>query len=130
MSSTGVDAVLFVKDLQRAGAFYVGALGMKCLFSDQDHWRLDCQGFELIVHQIPHHLAADIEIATPPERRVWAAIRLDYPVPNLAESRQRARTLGGGIDAAPPPWADANAKFYFGYDPEGNQFGVSELVLE
>jgi len=130
MSSSRVDAVLFVKDLSRVATFYTGALGMTCLFRDGDHWRLDCRGFELIVHQIPGHIAADIRIDTPPERRVWGAIRLDYPVRDLGESRLMAQALGGGIDDTPPPWADPNEKFFFGYDPEGNQFGVSELARQ
>ena len=44
---------------------------------------------------------------------------------DIAESRRKARSLGGDIDEAAPPWADADAKFFFGYDPEGNQFGVN-----
>lgn len=126
MASSSVGAVLFVKDLQRVAAFYANALMMRCSVSDKDHWRLECDGFELIVHQIPPHLAADIKIDTPPERRVWAAIRLDYPVADLGESRRIAQSLGGGIDATPPEWADPHENFYYGYDPEGNQFGVSE----
>jgi hypothetical protein len=26
----------------------------------------------------------------------------------------------------PPEWAERDANFFFGYDPEGNQFGVRE----
>ena len=57
---------------------------------------------------------------------MWAATRLDFPVASVKDSRKLARSLGGDIDDAPPPWADRNADFFFGYDPEGNQFGVSE----
>ena len=65
-------------------------------------------------------------IAQPPIRRVWGAIRLDFPVSSVGDSRKLARALGGDVDEAPPPWADRNANLFFGYDPEGNQFGVSE----
>ena len=65
-------------------------------------------------------------IAQPPIRRVWGAIRLDFPVASIADSRKLARALGGDIDDAPPAWADPNANFFFGHDPEGNQFGVSQ----
>lgn len=126
MQGSKVSAVLFVKHLQRTAEFYVNALGMHCSFSDDDHAKLHCHDFQLIVHQIPQHIAAEIDLESPPERRVWGALRLDYPVRNLAESRKLAQTLGGGIDDAPPTWAERGANFYLGHDPEGNQFGVSE----
>jgi predicted enzyme related to lactoylglutathione lyase len=119
-----------VKDLQRVAAFYSGALGMKCTASDSDHARLNSEGFELIVHQIPKHIADNITVEQPPERRVWGAIRLDYPVANIGESRKRAHTLGGAIDDAPPPWGDASTQFFLGYDPEGNVFGVSPSAAD
>jgi catechol 2,3-dioxygenase-like lactoylglutathione lyase family enzyme len=119
-----VRAVLFAKDLEKVAAFYVGALGMTRTFGDQDHAVLDCAGFQLIVHQIPKHIADAIAIRQPPERRVRGALRLDYPVSSIEDSRRLARSLGGDIDDAPPAWAPADAGFFFGYDPEGNQFGV------
>ena len=122
MKGSKVSAVLFVKHLQRTADFYVNALGMQCSFSDDDHSRLQCHDFQLVVHQIPKH----IELETPPERRVWGALRLDYPVRSIAESRSLAQRFGGGIDETPPGWADRDANFFLGHDPEGNQFGVSE----
>ena len=107
-------------------AFYSTALGMSVVASDEYHCRLTCHGFELVVHQIPKHIADGIVIERPPKRRESGAIRLDYPVQNIEESRRRAHSLGGGIDDAPPQWAERSANFYFGYDPEGNQFGVSQ----
>lgn len=124
MEAGQVGAVLFVKDLKRVAAFYQGALGMTCTTSDDHHFALQCSGFTLIVHQIPKHIADGIVIEQPPTRRVWGAIRLDYPVPNLAESRKLAQSLGGGIDEV-SPW-NPNDNFFLGYDPEGNQLGVSE----
>jgi catechol 2,3-dioxygenase-like lactoylglutathione lyase family enzyme len=89
METSTVRAVLFVKDLVGATAFYAGALGMTRVSGDQDHAVMNCDGFELVVHQIPKQIADTIVIAQPPIRRVWGAM-------------------------------------FFGYDPEGNQFGVSE----
>jgi hypothetical protein len=126
MESSNVSAVLFVKDLKRLTAFYAGALDMQLFSGDHDHSVLHCRGFQLIVHQIPKPIADDIEVAKPPERRVWGAIRLDFSVLNIDDSRKRALSLGGDIDDVPPAWAERNAKFYFGYDPEGNQFGVRQ----
>ena len=126
METSSVRAVLFVKDLGRAAAFYIGALAMTRASGDDDHAVLECDGFELVVHRIPKPIADTIVIAEPPIRRVWGAIRLDFPVASVADSRSLARSLGGEIDAAPPAWADPNANFFFGHDPEGNQFGVSQ----
>jgi hypothetical protein len=121
-----VRAVLFVKELGRAATFYVGALGMRRAAGDLDHAVLERDGFELLVHQIPRPVAETIVITQPPVRRVWGAIRLDFPVASVAGARKLARSLGGDVDDAPPAWADPNANFFLGYDPEGNQFGVSE----
>jgi catechol 2,3-dioxygenase-like lactoylglutathione lyase family enzyme len=126
MAENQVNAVLFVKDLRAVAQFYSKALGLRVIASDEHHWQLDCAGFELVIHQIPKHIADTIVLERPPTPRVWGAVRLDYPVRSVAESRRAARALGGKIDDKPPDWADPNAKFFFGYDPEGNQFGVRE----
>jgi predicted enzyme related to lactoylglutathione lyase len=125
MESSQVRAVLFAKDLERVATFYAGALEMTRTFGDKDHVVLSCDGFQLVVHQIPKHIADTIEVKQPPARRTTGAIRLDYPVSSIESSRKLARSFGGDIDDAPPPWAERSANFYFGYDPEGNQFGVS-----
>jgi predicted enzyme related to lactoylglutathione lyase len=117
---------VFAKDLNRVAAFYVQALGMRCSANDEYHWALDGHGFHLIVHQIPKRIADEIKIEQPPERRVWGAIRLNFPVQRIEDSRRVARSLSGEIDDSPPEWADRSANFFLGYDPEGNVFGVSE----
>ena len=128
MESSNVSAVLFAKDLKKVAAFYTQALGMTCGFSDEYHWALKGCGFDLIVHQIPKHIASEITIQQPPERRVWGAIRLDFPVQSIDDSRKIARSFGGEVDAAPPEWAESSANFFLGYDPEGNVIGVSQHV--
>ena len=50
MSASKVSAVLFVKDLPTVAAFYSTALAMRVVVSDDYHTRLDCFGFELVVH--------------------------------------------------------------------------------
>jgi predicted enzyme related to lactoylglutathione lyase len=101
MESSKVSAVLFAKNLQRVATFYSMALGMKCASSDEYHSVLHCRGFELIVHQIPKHIADDIVVESLPKGRVGGAVRLDYPVQDIDESRRAARSLGGDIDDAP-----------------------------
>jgi predicted enzyme related to lactoylglutathione lyase len=122
---TTVSAVLFAKDARRLARFYEEVFGAIVRGEDEQHAALDVQGFRLIVHQIPAHLAKDVELRNPPLRRETGAIRLDYPVGDLVKARNAARLLGGQIDEAPPAWAFAESSFFLGFDPEGNVFGVS-----
>ena len=121
-----IRAVLFARDLNGVAAFYSEALGMNREGGDESHALLRQKGFELIVHQIPKQIADSIEIEQPPIRRVNGSVRLDYPVESIESSRTVAKSLGGDIDEAPPPWADDGTNFYLGFDPEGNVFGVSQ----
>lgn len=123
MNIERVRGVLFAKNFERVMAFYVGALGMTRAGGDDDHAVLRHDGFELVVHRIPANVAATIVIADPPVRRAWAALRLDYPVASVEDTRKLARSLGGDVDEQPPPWA-GSVDFFLGYDPEGNQFGL------
>ena len=124
---SSVSAVLFARDARRLAQFYVVVFGAAVSTMDADHAALDLGAFRLVIHQIPGHLAKAIEIRDPPLRRESGAIRLDYPVPDVVAARPAAKQLGGQIDDAPPPWADANTRFRLGFDPEGNVFGVSDL---
>lgn len=125
---SNVRAVLFAKDLSRVADFYTLALGMARGERDEDHSVLRCNGFELIVHQIPKHIADGIEIKEPVARNAGGGVRLDFPIESIQDSRARARSMGGAIDEAPPDWADSDINFFLGHDPEGNVFGVSQQV--
>ena len=122
----GVSATLFVQDLKRVSVFYAQALGMTESYSDEHHVILNCRGFNLIVHQIPQHLAAGITSEQPLHRRAEGALRLNLRVESIAETRRLARGLGGEVDDTPPAWAGPNATTFLGYDPEGNVFKLSE----
>ena len=124
--SPAVSAVLFAKDARGLARFYVGVFDGKMVAEDEYHAALDVRGFRLIVHQIPARFMKDIEIRNPPERRESGAIRLDYPVDDLVKARNHAKQLGGQIDDAPPGWASAASRFFLGFDPEGNVFGVTD----
>jgi predicted enzyme related to lactoylglutathione lyase len=122
----GVSATLFVKDLKRVSVFYAQALGMTQTQGDEHHVHLNCRGFNLVVHQIPQHIAAGITSEQPSHRRVEAALRLNFPVTSIAEARRLARSLGGEVDDKPPAWAGLDANTFLGCDPEGNVFKLSE----
>jgi len=121
-----VSAVLFARNHEKVARFYQEALGLAQAKSDQDHTVLNCSGFELIVHQIPAEILADCKIEDPCARRNNGAIRLNFPVDSIDKARSAALSLGGQVDAAPPPWAGNDANFFLGVDPEGNVFKISE----
>jgi predicted enzyme related to lactoylglutathione lyase len=119
-----VSAVVFAKDLRKVAAFYTRVCSAEVKNEDAHHADLDCGGFQLIVHQIPEHYAKAMIISDPPRRREHGAVRLDFPIADVAASRAVARALGGEIDDRPPPWAGSDVSFRLGYDPEGNVFGA------
>ena len=121
-----IRAALFAKDLNRVAEFYSEALGMERGKWDECHAVLERSGFELIIHQVPAHIASGIQVQQPPIRREGGTVRLDYPVESLERSRVLANSFGGEIDTVPPPWAERDVNFFLGTDPEGNVFGVSQ----
>jgi predicted enzyme related to lactoylglutathione lyase len=124
MTAPKVSAVLFAKDARRVADFYVAVFGAALLERDERHAALDARGFNLVVLQIPAYLAQDVDVRNPPVRRETGAIRLDYPVADIVQARTRAERSGGQIDDSPPAWAGADARFFLGFDPEGNVFGA------
>jgi len=122
--SQPVSAVLFAKDHAKVASFYRDAFDARTVSGNGDHTVLELDGFQLMIHQIPRHLARDIALPNPVLRREQASLRLDFPTRNLERSRTVAKLLFGTIDDAPPPWAERDAKFHLGHDPEGNVFGV------
>ncbi len=125
MSSSEVSAVLFAKDQARVSTFYRDALGFTFVASGDDHSIFDCDGFEFVVHQIPQHLMGEASGGSP-ARRGNSPLRLNFPVDDIDTARSKAESLGGQVDASPPPWADSDANFFLGHDPEGNVFKVSQ----
>ena len=126
VEANSIRAVLFAKDLNRVATFYSEAIGMERGQAGEHHAVLKRSGFELIIHQIPVHISAGIEIERPPIRREGGAVRLDYPVESMESSRSLAKSMGGDIDEVPPSWAERDTNFFLGMDPEGNVFGVSQ----
>jgi predicted enzyme related to lactoylglutathione lyase len=122
--ATIVGAVLYVEDHVRVARFYREVLGLALIESETGHSRLLGPGFELVVHA---HSAKDRVAGNdtlPPKRRVEAALRMIYAVPDISACRSAAALHGGQIDRDPPGWAGADADLRLGHDPEGNVFQV------
>jgi predicted enzyme related to lactoylglutathione lyase len=123
MASAMVAAVVYAKDHTGVAAFYRDVLGVTPRESDADHTRLDCGGFDLIVHRVPGNGASTANVPAP-QRRERGAIRLIFSAADVDACRVTAATLGGEIDNHPPPWAQPGSKLRLGHDPEGNVFQV------
>jgi len=128
MNCEVVSATLFVRDLKSAADFYRDTFSAPVLTESESHVVLDCAGFELVVHQIPAALLPAVTSHEPVQRRERSAIRLTFPIRDLAQARRAAQARAGIIDADPPAWAGTDRRFFLGQDPEGNVFGVRVLT--
>ena len=117
---TQAGAVVFAKDLARVARFYEELLPMTVAHAERDHIVLQAPQFELVVHAIPKRVADSFEITVPPERRSETAIKLFFPVASLAEARDKAPALGGGLSPEKKEWEARGFRACDGYDPEGN----------
>jgi predicted enzyme related to lactoylglutathione lyase len=128
MGKHTVSAVLFAKSVLKVAPFYREVLGARSVDRGDVHELLDCDGFHLLVQQIPGALSETIEIDKPPVRREQTAVRLNFQVADLELARVNAQRLGGHIDDQPPPWAGGRTDVRLGYDPEGNVVGLKEVA--
>ena len=119
-----VGAVLFAKDFDRLTRFYVEAMGLTPLDRAESHTVLGCEGFRLVVHQIPPDVASGVKIDATPLRREGGAIKLSFAVEDLERIRQLVSRLGGMVDPPETEWTDDEATTCKGHDPEGNVFNV------
>ena len=90
MDKPKAGAVLFAKDHANLARFYTEAMRLTPVSRDADHIVLACEGFRLVVHQIPSAIADEIKIDTPPRRRESGAIKVvledwTFHAPTLVE---------------------------------------------
>ena len=126
MPSSCMRAVLYAKDLNTLSTFYQALFDAKVLHSDADHAALDLGGFKLFLHRLPVHLAKQVVITVPPQRREAAPLRLWFSVGSLESARSLAAAHGGCIDPGPPAWVVDSQSICTGHDPEGNVFQLLE----
>jgi predicted enzyme related to lactoylglutathione lyase len=124
MGKPRVGAVVFAKDYLGLTRFYVEAMGLSLWHRHDDHAVIGCEGFSLVIHQIPRDIAAAITIDRPPRRREQGAIKLSFAVDSLERVRQSVAALGGIVDPPDTEWSDDESTTCKGHDPEGNTFNV------
>lgn len=119
-------AVLYAKDLNQLVQFYSAVAGVDLEKSEDGFAVLGRAPSQFVIVRIPEHIAADIQIATPPVRREDAPIKLAFTVADIAGARNRAAELGGSLNPVEREWEFEGAKVCDGNDPEGNVFQVRQ----
>jgi catechol 2,3-dioxygenase-like lactoylglutathione lyase family enzyme len=115
-------AMIFVKDVDRMTAFYRDGLGLRHLTEESSEgWaKFDAGGAELALHQIPEHIARDIEITDPPSAREDTPIKLVFETEDLEAARAHLSAQGAVM------MEPANPRRCDGLDPEGNVFTIRQ----
>jgi predicted enzyme related to lactoylglutathione lyase len=117
---------VYAKDLARLTDFYAAIAGMSKLHETSELIVLQSPDIQLLVHQIPPQIAAEIIITLPPQRREDTALKFFFTVPSLAEARAVAHKLGGAVFHE--KWSGPGFTVCNAMDPEGNVFQLREKV--
>jgi hypothetical protein len=97
---------------------------MRLLNVTPDLTVLESEDIQLLVHQIPKHIAAENIIQVPPLRRENTALKFFFTVPSLVFARNEAARLGGEVFTE--NWQGPGFVVCNAMDPEGNVFQVRE----
>ena len=119
-------AVLFAKDPLRIALFYESLLAMMRTHAEKGLIVLESSTQQLVIHGIPRKIAESIDIASPPARRINTAVKLIFPVDDIAECRASAANLGGGLDPKDKEFVARGFRACDGFDPKGNVFQLRE----
>lgn len=117
---------IYAKDRHRLAHFYQSVLGFVLLEESDDLAILQSGSLQLVIHAIPQHIAATIDITSPPQPREDAALKFFFTVPSIAACRSAASPLDGGIFSG--EWTSSGFIMCNAFDPEGNIFQLRESV--
>ena len=125
----GLSAVIYVLDLDRMARFYEVVCDLSVVERvDGDFVTLETPALSLSLVQAPDHLAGEIDLRDPPQRREDAALKLSFPVASLARARSLAPDVGGIVDGPETEWEFRGMRVCHGQDPEGNVVSFREPV--
>jgi predicted enzyme related to lactoylglutathione lyase len=113
-------ALIYAANLDALAAFYREVFGMTTLTADADHHVIENDDAQLILHAIPRHIAEAYPIATPPEPREEAAIKLFFTVARLSATAETVTRLGGAVFGETYTFGEMYVRN--GMDNEGNIF--------
>lgn len=119
-------AVLYARDLDRLVAFYSG-LGLTVdEMQPGDYAVLTAPQAELSIIRIPQPLAAQIEIADPPQVRSGMPIKLAFVVPSIDAALAVAGGGGGRVEEGASRWMFRDHLVQDAIDPEGNKYQLRQ----
>jgi predicted enzyme related to lactoylglutathione lyase len=118
--------LIYAKDLALLSAFYRQLLSMTEVHASDELVVLRSPIGELIVHQIPAHIAETIVVESPPVPREEVAIKPFFPVASFAEAQARATSMGGALFG--PQYEGPGFRITNAYDPEGNIIQLREPI--
>jgi predicted enzyme related to lactoylglutathione lyase len=112
-------ALIFVKDLDLMASFYGGTVGLESIDDSRtESWaEFNAGQIRIILHAIPPHIAASIEITLPPRTREENPIKLIFEVDDLDAKMKRLQSEG--VTIVQRPWGACDV-----VDPEGNIFQI------
>jgi predicted enzyme related to lactoylglutathione lyase len=119
-------AVLYARDFRRLAEFYRRVAGLQGREAADDFICLESDAFQLVILQIPAHIAETITIETPPRRRESTPIKLVLFVASVEAGRSAARENGGELNPPEREWSFQGHKVCDGVDPEGNVFQLRQ----
>lgn len=82
-------AVIYVKDLDAANAFYAQVAGLPVAQREASHALLGAAPAQLVIRHIPAQIAESIVIARPPQRSEDAPVKLVFLVPSIGGAHAR-----------------------------------------
>ncbi|MBI5279561.1 MAG: glyoxalase/bleomycin resistance/dioxygenase family protein [Burkholderiales bacterium] len=111
---------MYAKGPEAMGRFYSQVCGLEATTRDRGFIVLERGALQLVIVAIPPHIAATIQVASPPVRQEDSAHKLMFVVPSIAAARALAPSLGGVVDPEEREWEFQGMRVCDGHDPEGN----------
>ena len=118
--------LIYAKDLALLASFYRHLLSMSEVHASDELVVLRSPDAELIVHQIPAHIAATFVVESPPVLREDTAIKPCFAVASVSEAQARATSMGGALFG--PQYEGPGFRITNAYDPEGNIMQLREPI--
>lgn len=115
---------VYACDAERVARFYEAVAGMARLHADAELIVLQSADIQLLVHRIPPHIAAQITISVPPQRREDQALKFFVTVPSIDAARAAAAAAGGAV--FDERWSGPGFVACNAMDPEGNVLQLRE----
>jgi catechol 2,3-dioxygenase-like lactoylglutathione lyase family enzyme len=122
----GATAIIYVQDLSRMRAFYVGCFDFVPVEQNQDYVVLESDSWELTLVAVPDAVALQNPLADPPTRRANVPVKLGFSVPNIEAMHPALERLGGTTDDLSTAWEFRGTRRCDAVDPEGNVIQLIE----